>query len=226
MVTSHLRLRRSLGWLGAALPVAIVAACTIDAAMAGAPLGRAAIPPSISAAYHGPARDAVVGILVTIGLFLTCYRGHPRAPGDRISDDALASVAGVSAVLVAVFPVSRGGDGTAFAQTVVGAPASNLIHGAAAIAFFGALAAFCLTRFSRTRSAARARLFRACGYVILGSIAVVVVSTLLSTYGPPALEDAIEGSDAVFWVEALGVWAFALSWLAKGRAIEAIADAL
>ncbi|MEV0809575.1 DUF998 domain-containing protein [Micromonospora sp. NPDC050200] len=203
MVTVR-RLRLGIGVVGIALPFVLTAGNALFA-------GRLTLLESISGAYHTAMRDVFVGSMCAIGVFLVCYRYRPL-------DDALSSVAGVLAVVVALFPTASGaGDGPVSGTDVL----VGRVHQVCAAALFLLLAGFCLFLFTRTDPAVvpvtpeklvRNRVYRVCGAVIVVAVALAPASTLL----PDAVRETVK---PVFWCETVAVLAFGIAWLVKGEAI-------
>lgn len=96
------------------------------------------------------------------------------------------------------------------------------MHFGAAGVFLGALALMCLTLFTRSdkpvpgpHKQRRNRIYRACGWVILGMVVLMLVVKLV-------LADPWDWDGRwpfTFWAEAIAVWAFGIAWLVKGAAL-------
>jgi hypothetical protein len=91
LIISYLTLRKMVGLLGISLiPVLILGSFILD--------HSTQLPASISAYYYTSMRNALVGIVCGISLFLLSYNGYTRL-------DAIASKsAGVFALGIALFP--------------------------------------------------------------------------------------------------------------------------
>ena len=72
--------------------------------MIGGQLSHSGIQPSVSDFFHTTLRDVYVGLLCAIPVFLISCRGYRKDSGEWLSDDLIASVEGLSAFGVAVFP--------------------------------------------------------------------------------------------------------------------------
>ena len=203
LVISYLRLRRAVGYLGLALPFVL--------ALGAFWLHGQGIQSSISAYYHTGMRDVFVGILCAIGIFLLSYRGHERK--DRLAGDAAC----LFALGVALFPTAPDVDPTSRQKLIGG------VHLVFASLFFLTLAYFSLCLFTLTdpmkpptpRKLQRNRVYRACGYTMLAALALILAITI----APAELSAPIRSLQPVFWLEALAVVAFGLSWLTKGERI-------
>ncbi len=174
---------------------------------------------SISQYYHSIIGDVFVGILCTVGVFLITYKGYPKEADEWISDNAACNLAGVAALIVALYPTAVEGK---LSPDVVG-----YIHFGAAAFFFISMALiswfkFTRSRFSVTKSQqdapstkklSRNRIYRLCagliGLAILG-IGLVLLFDLHISY---------EHWRPIFWLESLGLMAFGFSWLVKGKTI-------
>ncbi len=209
-VLSFYRVRQALGFLGLAFPLLL---------FIGGMLAESTLPPSISDYYHSTLRDIYVGTLFAIGVFLVSYRGHPRQPGDVLSDNITATLGGVGAFGLALFP-NRLLEGfhPNVSQLALGEAYSQIGHFASALLFLGAMAWLCLGRFARTAKPARRRIYRFCGYVIVFFGLAATVASVLRAAGPDAARQWILSTGFIFWCEAMGIWAFGLAWLTKGRA--------
>lgn len=222
LVMSFRAVRAAVGLVGLALPFLLIA---------GSILVLCDLRPSISDFHNTAMRDVLVGTMCVIGVFLFAYRGYRRRSGELLSDAVLSRIAGLSAIGVALFPVRASGPPTrcglpddalpmfsSFTQHLIGNDAIvEGLHFAFAAVFFACLAIIALFQFTKTDNAARRAKFVACGLVIVGASAMLVVVALLGWYGSPAINEAIAEVSLVFWLESIAVIAFAISWLIKGR---------
>jgi len=216
VVRSYYRIRQTLGWLGLILPVLLIA---------GGYASQGGVEPSISDYYHTLMRDAFVGTMTAIGLFLITYPGHSRAAGEHVSDDVITTVAGIAAFGVAYFPNEVRTNANllgSVTQQFLGHKAAAVGHYTCAILFLSALAAMCLLKFAPTANPGRRRIFRACGWTIVGMTVAVIVASWLRLQGSQAARDIVTGSMLILWFESVAIWAFALAWLVKGRAETAL----
>ena len=203
MVFSYLTLRKTIGILGMALPFVVYLGALIffDTGMQK----------SISGYYHTGMRDVFVGTLCVIGFFLLSYRGYDRL------DDMAGDLACVFAVGVALFPTAPGHAASRGACIV------GFVHLAFAALFFMTLICFSLFLFTRTdanrqpsrKKLQRNRVYRACGYAMSVCILLIVVCPLL----PDEVAVRVRAYEPVFWLEAVAIVSFGISWLTKGQAI-------
>ena len=194
-------LRRGVGIVGLALPIVVTA---------GSLYYRGEWPGSLSGTYYTEMRNIFVGALWAVGVFLICYRIG------RV-DDFLSWVAGLAAILVAIFPTTPDSSTTdvSSADKWIGR-----IHYGSAAVLFGLLAVFCLFLFTRVdkrkkvtaRKYVRNRIYRACGIVIAAAGVVALASNLLS-------DTAYDRFKPLLICEALAVFAFGVAWLVKGETI-------
>ncbi len=196
-VTSYRDLRKGIGILGLSLPFALV-------------IGHGGLARSISAYYYTDMRNWLVGTLWAIGFFLIFYRyGRP--------DTLLSSIAGVLAILVALFPATPDVPHPPPHQVVIGA-----FHLVFAAAFLLMLAWFCLFLFTRSgggpgamtrQKRLRNTIYRVCGTTIVAAVIAAALFQFLTsrkfgdTYHP------------VFWSEAVAIISFGLAWLVKGETV-------
>jgi succinate dehydrogenase/fumarate reductase cytochrome b subunit len=195
--------RQLIGYIGLVLPFLLIAL-----ALARDGLERWRALESISAYYYTGAVTAFAGMLVALALFLFAYRGYGNAAGQ--ADRWAAKLASLAALGVAFFPTAAP---AGLAALPWWTPATGIIHHVSAIVLFAIFALFCLWLFRITPEGgskmdgkgARNHLYLACGIVIVGCI----------------LYAGWAGSQgrSIFWPESIALGAFALSWLAKGRAL-------
>lgn len=215
MVLSYQRVRTALGLLGMAMPLVLIVGGLLD---------YKRIEPSISDFYHTTYRDIFVGTLCAIGVFLICYRGYGRRKGEKISDDWLGTIAGVSAFGVALFPNESPTDQIAtMTQQMVGIGTSPMFHYGSALVFFSCLALFCLLKFPQSAKPFRRRIYLMCGWVIVLMIVGIAGSSAVRVLTSGPAHDFVVAYKIVLWCEAIGIWAFGLSWLVKGKAEVALA---
>ena len=206
-VLSHLTLRRFLGCLGLALPVAL---------LTGGYVTECCLRPSISAYYYSPSpilHSLFVGTMSAIGVFLVCYKGYPKKKRERLSDNWIANAAGIGALGIALFPTDPGsrvecrtmclGD-----QSIPWGEGFDNAHIAFSILFFGAVTAMAWFQFAKSQKPARRMIYRVSAVLITLSIATVLILEGFCIY--------FDQESVIFWLEALAVWAFGAAWLIKG----------
>jgi hypothetical protein len=226
LVLSFKAVRQALGWIGALLPVVLL--------LGGAGFDHR-VAPSISDTYYTAMKDVFVGAMCATGVFLISYKGYDRAPGELLSDTWISRIAGAAAIGVALMPTTPAPPETlvqlTLMQRLIGPGPTSALHFTCAALFFAMLATFCLVLFTRTgttRAATRAkmnrnRVYRTCGWVLVGVIFAVVAMTLIER-AVPAASAFFQNWSVLFLLEAIGVWAFGVSWLVKGETIGFLND--
>lgn len=213
---SYLLIRVVVGVVGFALPTLLFA---LEVFLKGGWRVRG----SLSAYYHSGARDLFVGALCVTGFLLITYMAAQR----RTWDYRLSSVAGVAALGVAFLPTTRPGlteeavrcgsdpmpAGCTPLQQLFGETAVGAIHLACAAVFILCLAAICFLFSRRERDLAhdpgQAKFHHICGVTILVAVGWAIVGGLLGA--------EIFGFTPLYVGEVVSVYAFAVSWIAKGR---------
>lgn len=209
VVKSYYRVRQALGYLGFSLPFLLILSGIIS---------RSGLEPSVSDFFHTLSRDVFVGVMFSIGTFLVVYEGYDRQPGESFTDNWLATVAGIAVFGVALFPnESPTGSVAALTQHLVGVNISPLFHYSSCFIFFYCMGHFCMFRFSKTRDLKRRRIYRTCGWTIVACCAALAVASIWKKNGPPVMTGIVLDYDVVFWIEAVGIWAFSFAWIVKGR---------
>lgn len=165
--------------------------------------------PSISASYFTEARDEFVGLLFVVGGLMLAYNGHTNR------EAMAAKVAAICAIVIALFPTAKAcGDPS---QTAT-------IHTAAAVLMFSILAWFCFVPFRKNtkgkggKKGRRARLYFACGSVIVAAMAVGLIGKLLLSC------QQVADLDLIYWIEAVALGAFGVAWIVAGKIIPALVD--
>jgi len=191
-VRSYIFMRLAIGILGIALPLQLFAEPLF---FDGQPFLRG----SLSAYYYSGMREFFVGVLWAIGVFLVTYKVAEPSRESRAS-----TYAGLAAILVALFPTERPGDGFALTplQAQLGESTVEAIHFLSAGVFIALLAliSFYFGRFGRTRR----RLHYACAGIIVAALALAAFAGITG-----------EPDKGLLVAEVLAVLAFTTSWLAK-----------
>ena len=181
------------------------------------------IQPSISHYYHTGMRDVFVGAHWAIGLFLLSYTGYKK---DGVLEDVLIGVpvgvpAGIGAIGLALFPTTPLENPTDL-QKIIGG-----FRLAFTSLWFLTLVYFSLVLFTRTdqesptpRKKKRNWVYKGCGYIMLGSIFLIVLHAFL----PSNIQQVVSACNPVFWLEWIAVWAFGISWMTKGEALAILQD--
>lgn len=232
-VLSYLAVRRAVGLVGAFLPIVLF----IYAKVFGF-----GMQPSISEFYHTHMGDIFVGCLVAIGVFLISYRGYPREPDELLSDRWVSTIAGLSILVVAVFPAkpfdpATCNPGQRFPEAsdllcpVQGIYAHwawlEWLHFAAAAVFFACLAIFSLCLFPKgaVKENGRPNWSNSENKVYLGSGLIIVaslVAILIYAIAGSETKATLRVYNYIFWWEAAATMAFAVAWLTKGKILKAL----
>ena len=207
-VISYLNLRRAIGILGMALPFILVLGSVFTS-------GCQDIQSSISYYYHTGMRNAFVGILCIVALFLFSYRGP------QFIDNLMGDLACIFALGVAFLPT-----GAEFPtpdctiSPLVNNPLAGKLHLVSASLFFLILSYFSIFLFRKTdnpetatrQKLKRNKIYLVCGIIMLSCLALIAVYMLFFYDHFPALHSY----KPVFWLETIALLAFGFSWLIKG----------
>jgi hypothetical protein len=202
LVISYLALRQTIGILGILLPFLVSLGALL--------IFETQLQDSISAYYYTGTRNVFVGTLWAIGFFFFSYKGYDRR------DDIAGNLAFVFALGVSLFPTAPDCGSCPYSHI------ASALHGVFASLLFLTLSYFSLFLFTKTdptkvptpRKLQRNKVYRVCGCLMLACILLVVPLRLL-----PDIAVAVKKYDPVFWLEAIAIVAFGLSWLTKGEAI-------
>jgi len=201
LVISYLIIRSAIGVLGIIFPVILVLGSLVTG-------GEDEILPSISNYYHSNMRDLFVGILCAVSLFLFSYKGYERI------DNIAGNLGCIFALGVVFLPTSTGD------TLITRDPLIGKLHLMFAALFFLVLIFYSLFLFTKTdkkvikgQKQNRNRIYRVCGYTMLGCILLIALYFLFLQESFPGLAKL----DPVFWLESISLWAFGISWLTKGE---------
>ena len=208
LAVAYTFLQRLVGGIAIGLPFVV--------AIGNYALGGDELEGSISAYYYTPMGNVFVGALCALGVFFLSYQ-HKPLPGYEL-DNRLSYGASAAAIGVALFPTAEHE-----ADAWTGEWLVSTTHLVCACALFLLLAFFSLKLFTKTEKgkvisdAKRKRnvVFRVCGWIIVGTIVLVIVSNIVD---PP------DSWNSLFWLEALGVVSFGVSWLVKSGSPRRLAD--
>ena len=200
-------LRRAIGILGILFPFVLAIGAWLR--------GCDAMQHSISYYYHTNMGDFFVGFLCAFSMFLFAYNGQEK------KDSRAGNVAGIFALGVVLFPT------TFYTQedecTMLPWFTNQFIHLTSAACFFLTLAYFSLFLFTKTKDdkpavgqkKKRNNVYKTCGYVMIGCLALIVLYMLWLKNTIPSLQNL----KPIFWLESFALIAFGVSWLTKGETI-------
>jgi hypothetical protein len=236
LIVSYMILRQAVGWIGTLLPVVLIVGNAISS--------TASRPDSMSGYYYTDMRNIFVGALCALGVFLAAYNGYDDV------DRWMTNIAGFGAIGVALCPtkpaVCAAGAGACPASSVPRLSTSQQVVGDIHLIFaaltFIALGLMALRfakagdtppglgvigrilfglGFGKTGGGSQPRhhtaddVYRVSGITILSCVVLAAASNLL-----PASVNA--HWPLLFIFEAIAVFAFGVSWFAKGQTIQAI----
>lgn len=233
LVISHYTLRKAIGWLGMLLPFILLTGnfCInkldilnnsffINTSCCDPYTADGSFKSSISHYYYSTVGELFTGILITVALFMFCYKGHKLRKGELpLSDLLLTNLAGIGALGVVVFPTGAKECINDNVRTFISTDLTGNIHFAFAGLFFICLAVMAMVNFRRTQEKSsfgknpEHKLFLFCGAGMLACLGLIFI---YSTW----IEGTWQGLDKwhpVFCLEALALVFFGISWLRKGR---------
>lgn len=202
---SYNTLRKTIGWLGISLPLAMIIGNYI--------FGNChTLQDSNSHYYYTVTGNLFTGILCAVGMFLIAYRG--------IDDDHnYTFFAGVCAIMIAMLPTNNNSADTC---AIIDLPLNkwrNIAHYSFAALFFISLAWISLFIFTKSKGPKtkqkekRNKVYLACGIIILVAITILF---LISFFDVDRKYDKYKPT---FWMEWVALIAFGASWLVKGELI-------
>ena len=195
LIISYMTLRRIVGLLGISLPlVLIVGSYILDKP------GHLQV--SISAYYHTSMRNALVGIVCGVSLYLLSYHGY------EWQDSMVSKLAGLFALGIAFFPTSATHDKSDIISR---------LHYITAGIFFVLLSYMSIFLFTKSsgfktpEKIKRNRIYIVCGIIMFISVVGIPID------GIPAIHDRISFLKPTTILETLALVAFGFSWLTKGE---------
>ena len=197
LIITYMTMRKIIGLFGFSLiPVLILGSFIFD--------HTNHVQISVSAYYHTSMRNALVGIISGISLFLLSYHGYTWL-------DSLASkLAGLFALGVAFFPTSATDDKSDIISK---------LHYITSGVFFVALSYMSILLFTKSsgnmtpEKKKRNRVYRVCGIIMLISVIGIPIDSI------PAVHDRIAFIKPTLILEASALVSFGISWLTKGEAL-------
>lgn len=211
MHNPQLRLRKTIGILGLALPILLLAI-------------HQHLLASMSHYYYTSASVFFIGILSAFGLVLFSYKGYPieKEKGEKVSDDTITTLASFFIFFTILLPTNCDGAmgpirfcdcGYLFGHHTNWMGTVHLISAGMFLALLGVM---CKYKFTMGNSSSRRKtLYRWCAYIIWGSIAFIGILFGIEKITGKDLNDFLPGY--TFFLEWVAVWAFAVAWLVKGR---------
>ncbi len=239
-VISYHAIRKLIGILGLALPFLCLGANTlvngldllndprfVDDSKSLPYLAGNNLKSSISHYYYTAAGPVFVGILVTVSIFLFCYKGYPLQKHKDywywLTDNRLAAFAAVCALGIVAFPTGSEEPISDNIHIYVASNAAGTIHLTMAALFFLAMAAFCIVNFRRhpeqpkkLKTDREGRLYWICGWGILLCLLLLALHAFLLQ------EVAWWPYYFVYLMETVMLLFFGIAWLVKGRTIPAL----
>ena len=185
--------------------------------------GKISVLESISHYYYTRV-DGIFTITISlIAVFLIVYKGK------ELIDFILSFVAGISALILVLFPTSPiiseyPTTGFTYANTILGDnPTRETVHFVAAGIFLLILATMSIFLFTKTnkskhemgkQKAWRNRLYKTCSIGMILAMAVIGLGALNIIDA-----DFYNNNNLTFWMEVVAVELFGISWLVKGETI-------
>lgn len=216
ILNSYCRIRKLIGTLGFLLPILVV-------------IFYGNFLPSISHYYYTHSALFFIAILSAFGFFLISYRGY-QEPKDqkkkwRLSDDFVTHVGGFAVLIVVLLPTSCTNKVLEICNVC---PSSgfclfghkdstvNILHLISAALFFLSMAYMSISNFTRGDDKKYHFFYKLCGWIMIGALVLLFIEFLIRM---KIDHFNITGMD-VYILETIMVFAFAISWLLKGRTIE------
>lgn len=180
--------------------------------------------PSISHYYYTKSGPLLISIMSLLAVFFIVYKGN------NLIDFITSSIAGIAALFVILLPTANLNQESLFSVIIVTVlPENGLrenIHYIAAAIFLLSLAYMSLARFTITSEGyenvmpsirLRHKLYKLLGIIMILSMLVIALgSDYCKTFVPQSFRIFYETHHLTFWLEAIAVECFGISWLVKG----------
>jgi hypothetical protein len=226
-IVSYLTMRKAVGWIGMLLPFLLLGGNIIlnQAGIfddswfvkgAGAYHNSGSWKSSVSHYYYTTVGEYFTGALCAVAMFMLCYKGHAKRPGDKgLSDNMMTTIAGLLALGIVSFPTTSDEVIKDNLRSFISSDTIGWIHYVFAGTFFVVLAVMSMENFRRSNKledfgkGPDDPFYLWCGRLILVWLLLVPVCAQF-----PILFE----NHSTFILEALALMTFGISWLRKGRA--------
>jgi hypothetical protein len=177
---------------------------------------------SISHFYYTTAGPIFTGILITVAIFLYCYKGYPKNKKDDrlpwLTDKRITVFAASCALGIVVFPTDSPQRITDNIHIFVSSRMAGNLHLSFATLFFLSMAVMSMVNFRRHPgkeliSDAEGKLYLICGMGIVACILALGIYAFAS-YGRTWL-----WGEFVYIMEVIMLIFFGTAWLVKGKSI-------
>ena len=194
----YLRIRNFLGILGCLLPVLCVAGASMSPNTKYADWWT-----SISITYYSS--PVLTGVLTSVGLMLIAYEGYNKW------DTLVNTAAGICALCVVSFPTEASWMDGSELVGLFWLPMSTTkwVHYTSAGLLFLLLAINSIFLFSKSDNERKNRVYRVCGYVILGDLLLFGLNAAFVHWAWTEIVN-----------ETIMLLAFGLSWVVKGHMLD------
>lgn len=217
ILLSYYRIRQLIGFLGILLPILVVY-------FYGGMLS------SISHYYYTKSAVFFIIILSSFSLLLISYKGYPiDKKTEKISDNFLTHIAGISALMVVLIPTDCTGlvnsDICNVSHYQLYGHNNNLlgtIHLIFAALFLLIMGYMSIFRFTKGKHKLNNILYLVCGILVWGSVLTIGIEILLYEI----FDIEYFSVYMVIIMETIAIWSFGISWLVKGRALRDITNGL
>jgi hypothetical protein len=216
---SDYRIRKLIGTLGLALPILL-------------PISGGMLLSSMSHYYYLPLSSLLfIIILSTFGLFLLSYKGYKiDTETEKISDDLLTNIGGISALIVVFVPtyclesnspvideICTGGEYPLLGHIN---EFKNTIHLIFASIFIFTMGWMSKYKFTRGEQTANNKIYKWCGNLVWLAIALLILLAIIDFFNAGFQITSYD----VFFLESLALIPFGISWFIKGEAMEDIKE--
>lgn len=230
---SYLHLRKVIGWLGMLLPYVLWFGNSLinkldvlnNPNLVEIQHSKTYTPgpnlkSSISHFYYTTTGELFTGTLIAVALFLFCYKGYKKQPGERgFSDNTLTNIAALSALGVVIFPTA--GDGLIVDNLRIfqSSTLCQTIHFIMATLFFSSKAILIIWNFRRTGDPTTFgtkkshRFFLFCGIGMITAIVLLFIYAMFLSDHFPTLKNY----HIIYWLESIALFFFGMAWLLKGK---------
>lgn len=214
---SDYRIRKLIGTLSLALPVLL-------------PISEGMLLSSMSHYYYQPLSSLIfIIILSSFGLFLLSYKGYKiDTETEKISDDFLTNIGGVSALIVVFVPTYCLESSSPVIDKICNSGNypllghidgfKNTIHLIFAGIFIFTMGWMSKYKFTRGEHTANNKIYKWCGNIVWIAIALLLVLVIIDFFD----EDFQITPYDVFLLETLALVPFGISWFIKGEAMKDI----